>query len=67
MSREAVLRRRGWKELGGGNAALVTRVLDENLDVLFEGLGLTQACSKPTRRKARKPFAAGNRNSTKEP
>lgn len=35
MSREAVLRRLGWKSLEGDNAALVVKVLEENLEKLL--------------------------------
>ncbi len=35
MSREAVLRRLGWKSLEGENAALVVKVLEENLQKLL--------------------------------
>ncbi len=35
MSREAVLRRLGWKSLEGRNADLVVRVLEQNLDTLL--------------------------------
>ncbi len=38
MSREAVLRRLGWKSLEGKNAELVVKVLEENLQALFPAL-----------------------------
>jgi len=38
MSREAILRRLGWRDLEGKNAQLVTTVLSENLDALISGL-----------------------------
>ena len=38
MSRAAILRRLGWKDLEGGNAELVAEIVDENLEVLLRGL-----------------------------
>jgi hypothetical protein len=47
MSREAILRRMGWKDLGGDNAELVTKTLEENLETLFEGLANPASVQKP--------------------
>ncbi len=43
MSREAVLRRLGWKSLEGENAELVVSVLEENLQTFFPALVETAA------------------------
>ncbi|HEY5910694.1 MAG TPA: CerR family C-terminal domain-containing protein [Verrucomicrobiae bacterium] len=46
MSREAALRRLGWKSLEGKNAELVVRVLEQNLETLFAGLPRARAGSR---------------------
>jgi TetR/AcrR family transcriptional regulator, regulator of cefoperazone and chloramphenicol sensitivity len=46
MSREAILRRLGWKALDGANSELVLGILDENLNALISGLRK----SKPRKR-----------------
>lgn len=38
MSREAILRRAGWKTLQGGNAETVVKLVEEHVDVLLTGL-----------------------------
>ena len=43
MSREAILRRLGWKSLEGRNAQLVVELLNQHLDTLLSGLSTTVA------------------------
>ena len=46
MSREAILRRLGWRTLEGKNAELVVQVLHQNIDAIL--LSLAQAHTNPT-------------------
>lgn len=47
MSREAILRRLGWRTLEGKNAELVIAVLEQNIDVLLLSLAQANTNSRP--------------------
>jgi AcrR family transcriptional regulator len=48
MSREGILRRLGWKRLGGKNGEAVTGLLEEHIDLLLSGLAARrQAATEP--------------------
>ncbi|MGH7972501.1 MAG: CerR family C-terminal domain-containing protein, partial [Limisphaerales bacterium] len=48
MSREAILRRLGWKSLEGRNAQLVVDILDEHIETLISGLLKPRAAAPAT-------------------